>query len=187
MTGPLFAGPAHNYAGLDKLPLYAVPGLTCGFLAVVINKGMFLTESAFRRLPIDEFWHPVIGVIGFALIGLAVPRALGVGYDAISDVLTGRLTVGALAALAGAKLAAWWALGSGTSGGTLAPLLLISGAFGSLVGTLFQHGVPAAHISPGAFALAAMAAAFGASIRATFTAPSSSSSNSPAITRSSCH
>ena len=62
------------------------------------------------------------------------------------------------------------ALGSGTSGGTLAPLLLISGAFGSLVGTLFEHLVPAAHVSPGAFALVAMAAAFGASIRATFTA-----------------
>ncbi len=79
--------------------------------------------------------------------------------------------LGALLALAIAKLVAWWvALSSGTSGGTLAPLLLVSGAFGSIVGTLFGHLFPAAHISPGAFALVAMAAAFGASIRATFTA-----------------
>ena len=170
-TGPLFAVPAHNYAGLDKLFLYAVLGVACGLLAVLVNHGMFLTESAFRRLPLGEFWHPIIGAVGFALIGLFVPRALGVGYDAISDVLRGRLALGALAALAAAKLAAWWvALGSGTSGGTLAPLLLISGAFGSLVGTLFQHLVPSAHVAPGAFALVAMAAAFGASIRATFTA-----------------
>ena len=170
-NGPLFAVPAQNYAGLTKLPLFAALGLICGLLAVFINRGFFLVERGFRRLPIGEFWHPIIGALGFAVIGLVVPRALGVGYDEISSVLTGKLGLTTIAILAGAKLGAWWvSLASGTSGGTLAPLLLICGCVGSLVGSFANHLWPAAHISPGAFALVAMAAAFGASIRATFTA-----------------
>jgi chloride channel protein, CIC family len=170
-TGPLFAVPAHEYAGLTKLPLYGLLGLLCGLLAVLINKGLFLTEKIYRRLPWGEFWHPLIGAVGFALIGLVAPRALGVGYDEISDVLLGHLALTALITLALAKLVAWWiALGSGTSGGTLAPLLLISGSFGSIFGIGVNAVWPGAHVSPGAFALVAMAAAFGASIRATFTA-----------------
>jgi H+/Cl- antiporter ClcA len=170
-SGPLFAVPAQNYAGLDKLPLFAMLGLVCGLLAVVVNKGMFLIEGGFRRLPIGEFWHPVIGALAFALIGLAVPRSLGVGYDEISAVLAGKLAVATVATLVAAKLVAWWvSLASGTSGGTLAPLLLISGGVGALLGSLVDGLWPSAHVSPGAFALVAMAAAFGASIRATFTA-----------------
>src|SRR5947208_5897488 len=135
-SGPLFAVPAHHYAGLTRLPLFAVLGLLAGLFAVVVVRGLFLVEEGFRRLPVGEFWHPVIGALGFALVGIAVPRVLGVGYDAIGDVLATRLAVGTLAVLLGAKLVAWWvALGSGTSGGTLAPILLISGSFGSLVGT----------------------------------------------------
>jgi chloride channel protein, CIC family len=170
-NGPLFTVPAHEYAGLGKLPLYAVLGLSCGFLAAVVNQGLFHTEALYRRLPVGEFWHPLIGAAGFGLIGLVAPRALGVGYDEISDVLLGHLAFGTLVTLAVAKLAAWWvALGSGTSGGTLAPLLLISGAFGDIFGIGVGRLFPGAHVSPGAFALVAMAAAFGASIRATFTA-----------------
>ena len=76
-----------------------------------------------------------------------------------------------LAALLIAKLLAWWiALGSGTSGGTLAPILLISGAFGSLLGAVIHNIYPGLHLSPGAVALVAMAATFGAATRATFTA-----------------
>lgn len=169
--GPLFPVPPQHYAGLGKLPLYALLGLLCGLAAVVINEGMFHIESGYRRLPINEFWHPIIGAAGFALIGLAVPRALGVGYPAIGDVLMGKLAVGTLAALCVAKLFAWWiALASRTSGGTIAPLLLISGCFGSLVGRGLDNLFPSLHISPGAFALVAMAATFGASVGATLTA-----------------
>jgi chloride channel protein, CIC family len=169
-SGPLFSVPAHDYAGLGILPWFVVLGVACGLLAVVVSKGLFWIEDGFRRLPVDEFWHPVIGALGFSAIGLLVPRALGVGYDAIGDVLNDRLTVTAIAVLALAKLAAWWiALGSGTSGGTLAPLLLIGGAFGSLVGTLAATLSPGLGLSPGAFAVVGMAALFGASTRATFT------------------
>ncbi|MDQ1511155.1 MAG: hypothetical protein QOG50_2999 [Actinomycetota bacterium] len=168
-SGPLFSVPAHHFAGLSQLPFYAVLGLACGALAVVINKGLFAIEDGFRRLPVNQFWWPAIGALGFASVGLIVPRSLGVGYDQISDVLNGRLAVGALAVLLLAKLIAWWvALASGTSGGTLAPILLISGCFGALAGHLAQS-VPGVHASVGAFALVAMAATFGAATRATFT------------------
>jgi CBS domain-containing protein len=140
-------------------------------LAVGICRGLYLVEAGFRRLPIGEFWHPVIGAIGFACVGLVVPRALGVGYDTIDAILADRLTIGVLAALLVGKALAWWiALGSGTSGGTLAPILLISGAFGGLAGALVNEVAPGLHISAGAVALVAMAATFGAATRATLTA-----------------
>ncbi len=168
--GPLFTVPVQDFAGLGDLPLYALLGVACGLLAVVVCQGLFLVEKGFRRLPLDEVWHPVVGSFAFALVGLMVPRALGVGYAAIGDVLAGRLAVSALAALLAAKLVAWWlALGSGTSGGTLAPVLLISGCFGGISGHLLQLALPTVTIHPGAFALVAMAATFGAATRATFT------------------
>jgi H+/Cl- antiporter ClcA len=170
-SGPLFAVPPHHYNGLDKLPLFAVLGVVCGLLAVVVTKGLFLWEAGYRRLPVPEFWHPPLGALAFGLVGLLQPRALGVGYDVIGDVLQSRLAIGTLVAIALAKVVAWWiALASGTSGGTLAPLLLVSGCVGSLAGIASDHVFPAAHVSPGGFALVAMAATFGASVRAPFTA-----------------
>src|SRR5437763_690721 len=70
-SGPLFAVPAHHYAGLTRLPLFAVLGLLAGLFAVVVVRGLFLVEEGFRRLPVGEFWHPVIGALGFALVGIA--------------------------------------------------------------------------------------------------------------------
>ena len=169
--GPLFQLPAHDFAGLDVLPAFVLLGVACGVLAIVISRGLFLVEDLYRRLPIGEFWHPAIGAVGFATVGLFVPRALGVGYDAIGDVLNARLAVGTVAALAAGKLVAWWlALGSGTSGGTLAPILLISASFGTVVGDGLNHVLPGPDIGIGAFAVVAMAATFGAATQATFTA-----------------
>jgi H+/Cl- antiporter ClcA len=168
-SGPLFNVPSHNFAGLGELPLFIPLGFLCGLLAVVISKGLFAVESMYRRLPIREFWHPAIGALGFATVGMFVPRALGVGYDAIDDVLAGRLALATLIVLGVAKLVAWWlALGSGTSGGTLAPVLLISACTGSAVGQAMIYLFPRAQVSPGAFALVAMAATFGAATRAPF-------------------
>ena len=169
--GPLFHVPIHDYAGLPSLPVFAAVGIACGLLAVVICKGLYLVEGGFRWLRISEFWHPIVGALGFAAVGLLVPRALGVGYGTINEILANRLTIGVLAALVMGKLLAWWiALGSGTSGGTLAPILLISGGFGGLLGALINELLPGLHLSPGAVALVAMAATFGAATRATFTA-----------------
>jgi H+/Cl- antiporter ClcA/predicted transcriptional regulator len=169
--GPLFHVPAHDYAGLSSLPVFAAVGVACGLLAIVICRGLYFVEDGFRRLPVSEFWHPVLGAIGFATVGLLVPEALGVGYGTINEILANKFAIGALTSLMIAKAVAWWlALGSGTSGGTLAPILLISGAFGGLLGALINEAAPGLHLSPGAVALVAMGATFGAATRATFTA-----------------
>ena len=170
-SGPLFTVPVHDFAGLAALPAFVLLGLACGLLAVAITKGLFVVESLYRRLPVGEFWHPVIGAVAFSVVGLAAPRALGVGYDAISDVLHSRLALGTVAVLGLVKLVAWsLALGSGTSGGTLAPILFMSASFGTLFGTGLDRVLPGPDIAPGAFAVVAMAATFGASTGAMFAA-----------------
>src|SRR3954454_9704674 len=142
-SGPLFSVPQHDFAGLSQLPWFALLGIGCGLLATLIAKGLFAIEHLYRRLPIGEIWHPVLGAVVWASIGLLVPRALGVGYAAIDDALAGRLAMGTLAALAIGKLVIWWiALASGTSGGTLAPILLISSCAGGLAGELLHDIVP---------------------------------------------
>jgi CIC family chloride channel protein len=170
-SGPLFAVPAVDYQGLAALPAFALVGLASGAAAIVITRGLFGVERLYRALPVHERWHPAIGAVCFVSIGAFQPRALGVGYDVIGDVLTGRLALGIVATLAVAKLAAWWlALGSGTSGGTLAPILLISAAMGATVGEGLNHVLPGPDIAVGAFALVAMAATFGSAARAPFAA-----------------
>lgn len=170
-NGPIFHVPLHDFSGLGQLPLFAVLGLVCGLLAVVICRGLFLVEAGFARLPVPTFWHPVIGGIGFALVGCFEPLVLGVGYDVINDALAGKLAAGTLAVLMTAKLLAWWiALGSGTSGGTLAPVLLISSCFGALFADGVEWLLPGLGVSVSAVAVVAMAATFGAATRASFTA-----------------
>src|SRR5207253_1627858 len=80
-AGPLFSVPDHDFAGLAGLPAFVLLGLACGLVAVVITRGLFLVEDLYRRLPVGEFWHPLIGAVAFTVVGLAAPRALGVGYD----------------------------------------------------------------------------------------------------------
>jgi CBS domain-containing protein len=161
---PLTFIPPHGLA----LLWYVALGLVCGLAAVVICKGLFWIEGGYRRLPIPAFWHPVLGGLGFAAVAMFEPRVLGVGYAVIGAELVGSIAGGALLALGLAKLLAWWvALGSGTSGGTLAPLLFIGGALGGWLGSVAVHaGIP---VDPRAFALVAMAAVFGASTRAVLT------------------
>jgi H+/Cl- antiporter ClcA len=170
-SGPLFHVPTHQFSGLGQLPLFAVLGVACGLLATLIAKGLFLVEDLYRRLPIPDIWHPVIGAAAFATLGLLVPRALGVGYDVIDDALAGRLALGTLAALAAGKLVIWWiALASGTSGGTLAPILIISSTTGAFIGQVTADAFPGLHLSAASVALVAMAATFGAAARAPFAA-----------------
>ena len=164
---PLFAMNADLQVGLAHLPLFAVLGLASGVMAVVLNKGLFAMEAAFRRLPVKIFWWPLIGALGFSLIGLFEPRTLSMGYSAISDTLNGRFTLAALGTLFVAKLISWWiSLGSQTSGGTLAPMFLVGATMGALLGRGLNAVFPGLHVSPAAFALVAMAATFGAATRA---------------------
>src|SRR4051794_32821291 len=168
-SGPLFSVPAHDFAGLAQLPWFGLLGIGAGLLATLIARGLFAVEHAYRRLPVSESWHPVVGALVWAPIALLVPRVLGVGYDVIDDALAGRLAVATIDALGGGKLAVWWiGLASGSSGGTLAPILLISSGAGGLAGEGRRAVVPP--VSPSAFPLVAMAPTFGAAARAPFAA-----------------
>lgn len=170
-TDPLFAIHTALRVSLVHLPLFVVVGLASGLMAIVLNKGLFTMEAAFRKLPVKIFWWPAIGALGFALIGLAVPRTLSMGYSAIVDTLNGHFATVALAVLLIAKLASWLiALGSQTSGGTLAPMFLVGATMGALLGNAVNAILPAWHVSPAAFALVAMGATFGAATKALFAA-----------------
>jgi CIC family chloride channel protein len=115
-------------------------------------------------------WWPAIGALALGIIGYFVPRVLGVGYDTISDILNTRMVLGALLAVMIFKSAALViSLGSGTSGGLLAPMFMASAAMGSAYAMIIDKIWPAAGLSPGAFALVAMGAVFGAASRAAFT------------------
>ena len=108
--------------------------------------------------------------MGLGIIGYFVPRVLGVGYDTISDILNARMLLGGLLAVMIFKSAALViSLGSGTSGGLLAPMFMASAAMGSVFAMVVDKIWPAANLSPGAFALVAMGAVFGAASRAAFT------------------
>ncbi len=108
-------------------------GTVCGVLAVIITKAVYALEDVFEKLPIHWMWWPAIGAVVVGLVGWVEPRTLGVGYGNIRDLLDGNLGVKAIALLALLKFISWWvALGSGTSGGTLAPLMTVGGAVGGL-------------------------------------------------------
>ncbi|MDG3009809.1 chloride channel protein [Rhodococcus sp. D2-41] len=167
---PLFEMAPDLHVSLAHLPLFALVGLVGGALAVVLSKGLFAIEAAFRKLPLNIFWWPLLGALAFSVIGLIEPRTLSMGYAWITDTLQGQLTVGSLAVLLVAKLASWWiSLGSQTSGGTLAPMFLIGATSGALLGHGMNSLFPSLHASIPAFALVAMAATFGAAAKAMLT------------------
>jgi len=158
-----------DFDALRGLPFYVLLGLVCGAAALVFTKLLYWVEDQFDRLPIDDLWHPAIGALGLGLIGFFVPRVLGVGYDTISDILNNHLGLKLLVLIAAFKAVALViSLGSGTSGGLLAPMFMSSAALGGVFALVVNRVFPGAHLSPGAYALVAMAAVFGAASRATF-------------------
>jgi H+/Cl- antiporter ClcA len=159
-----------NFDAFRGLPFYVVLGVICGITAVGFTKLLYWVEDQFDRIKIDDLWHPAIGALGLGIIGYFVPRVLGVGYDTISDILNNNLPLKLLLLIAVFKAAALViSLGSGTSGGLLAPMFMSSAALGGVFAMVVNLIFRGAHLSPGAFALVAMAAVFGAASRATFT------------------
>lgn len=168
--GPMFQVSPMDFAIPRALPFYLVLGLICGLAAVGFSKLLYWVEDQFEKLPVGEVWWPAIGALGLGIVGFFVPRVLGVGYDTIGDILNGQLVWKLLLVVMLAKAAALAvSLGSGTSGGLLAPCFMWSAAMGGLFAILSNHLLPSAHLSPGAFALVAMGAVFAAASRATFT------------------
>jgi chloride channel protein, CIC family len=151
------------------LPFYLLLGVICGVAAIGLTRLLYWTEDQFERLPMGNLWHPAIGGLAVGVIGFFIPRILGVGYDTISDILNGNLALKLLILIAVFKtLGLVISLGSGTSGGLLAPTFMSSAALGGAFAMVVNMIFPGAHLSPGAYALVAMAAVFGAASRATF-------------------
>ncbi len=167
--GPMFKVAALDFGIPHALPFYLVLGVVCGLAAVGFSKLLYWTEDQFEKLPIDELWWPAIGALGLGVIGYFVPRVLGVGYDTIGDILNANLAWKLLLVVMLAKsVALVISLGSGTSGGLLAPMFMSSAALGGVFAMGIDRIFPNASLSPGAFALVAMGAVFGAASRATF-------------------
>ena len=167
---PLFQTPAYNFGGLATLPFYAILGLLCGVLGSGLSKGLYKTERAFKKLRVGQPWLPAIGGLAVGVIGFGAPQVLGVGYDVISEILSAGFAVDIVLVIVVAKSAAWLlAMGSQTSGGTLAPLFMIGGAMGYLFGTWVVTFLPGLGVAPGVFAVVGMAAVFGTASRAPLT------------------
>jgi CIC family chloride channel protein len=168
-AGPMFKVTAMDFGLPHALPFYLLLGLLCGLAAVGFSKLLYWTEDQFEKLPVDELWWPAIGALGLGVIGYFVPRVLGVGYDTIGDILNANLAWKLLLVIMVAKAAALViSLGSGTSGGLLAPMFMSSAAMGGVFALGMDRLFPSANLSAGAFALVAMGAVFGAASRATF-------------------
>ncbi len=167
--GPMLSVAPVDFGVPAGLPFYVLLGLLCGLAAAGFNRAFYWVEDRFESLPLDRMWWPAIGGLGLGVIGYFVPRVLGVGYDTITDILNARLPITLLVLIAVFKsLALMVSLGSGTSGGLLAPMFMAGAALGGAFAMAVNRLLPAVHLAPGAFALVAMAAFFGASSRATF-------------------
>ncbi len=149
------------------MSFYLLLGVPIGLLSVVLTKLVYGIEDAFERLPMHWMWWPALGGLAVGLVGLWEPRALGVGYENIENMLTGRFVASAAIVVLAAKALAWsLALGSGTSGGTLAPLLTLGGLCGYLAGLAGQSLFPQVGIDPTVAALVGMAGLFAGASRA---------------------
>jgi H+/Cl- antiporter ClcA len=164
-AGPVFATRAHLPLAPHALLSALALGLLAGFGSGALTRLVYASEDFFSRIPIHWMWWPAIGGLVVGLGGLLYPRALGVGYDVIRDLLNARLVGMFLLGLLMTKAVIWAiALGSGTSGGVLAPLMIMGGSLGALVSPWLPGG------DPGVWAALGMGAILGGTMRAPFTA-----------------
>ncbi len=161
-----FMAPPSNTA----LFTYSILGIVMGFISVLTTKIVYFIEDVFEKLPIHWMWWPAIGGLFVGFIGYLNPSTLGVGYENITNILSGNLALNVVVSLCFLKFISWaLALGSGTSGGTLAPLLTIGGAAGILLATLTLNIFPGSGISIPLAALVCMSAMFAGASRALIT------------------
>jgi H+/Cl- antiporter ClcA/CBS domain-containing protein len=164
-AGPLFPTPAHAaFIGVGGLLGCLLVGLLAGGLSALLTVAVYAAEDAFRLLPIHWMWWPAIGGVVIGVGGLIFPQALGVGYTTIGALLQGSVPIGAIAGILIVKSIIWSvSLGSGTSGGVLAPLLMMGGALGGLLALILPYE------GLGFWQLIAMGAILGGTMRSPFT------------------
>jgi chloride channel protein, CIC family len=154
--------PLHLTAGVEGLCVVA--GVIAGVLALVATALVYASEDAFNRLRIHWMWWPAIGGAIIGLGGLFVPQALGVGYDVIGGELRGSVGLHLVVGILVVKTLIWsLSLGSGTSGGVLAPMFMVGGALGSLEAEVFPH------VAPGFWPLVGLAGVLGGLMRSPLT------------------
>jgi chloride channel protein, CIC family len=167
-AGPLFhlVDPLQGAAGVmswSRLALCAAMGIVAGLQSSLLTVCLYTAEDAFGRLKLHWMWWPALGGLMVGFGGLGDPSALGVGYNVIGDLLAGRVAIDETLRLLLVKAVIWIvALSSGTSGGVLAPLLILGGALGAIEG----HWLPG---GPGFWALIGMAGMMGGTMRAPLT------------------
>ncbi len=167
---PIFSIIALQQPGTFALLFYLAVGIIIGFAAVAITRSVYKIEDAFEKIHIQWMWWPALGAIVVGIIGYFVPQTMGVGYDNIENILSGSLTGRVLITLFIFKFISWSiSLGSGTSGGTLAPLFTIGGGLGAYLGSLGILFFPGGGIDVRMAALVGMAALFAGSARALLT------------------
>jgi CBS domain-containing protein len=158
--------PQHSiFIGPQGLIGCVIAGLLAGGLSALLTLGVYAAEDAFKKLPIHWMWWPAIGGIFVGLGGMIFPQALGVGYDTIQALLQGDVPRAVIAGVLLVKSAIWIiSLGSGTSGGVLAPLLMMGAALGGVESMFLPHE------GAGFWPLVSMGAILGGTMRAPFTA-----------------
>jgi chloride channel protein, CIC family len=163
--GPLFPVPPHAiFIGPAGLAGCIVAGILAGALSALLTLAVYTAEDSFTKLPIHWMWWPAIGGVVIGLGGLVFPQALGVGYDTISNLLQGQVATKVIVGVLVVKSIIWSvSLGSGTSGGVLAPLLMMGCALGGVESMFFPNE------GAGFWPLVSMAAILGGTMRAPFT------------------
>ena len=163
--GPLFPVPAHPvFIGPAGLLSCVLVGLAAGGLSALLTLEVYAAEHAFRLLPIHWMWWPAIGGLAIGLGGLIFPQALGVGYETIGALLQGEVPLKLIVGILLVKSAIWAiSLGSGTSGGVLAPLLMMGGALGGIEAMFLPYE------GAGFWPLVSMGAILGGTMRSPFT------------------
>jgi H+/Cl- antiporter ClcA len=169
-NAPMFPMPEMATPTLSAVFAYMLMGLLTGVASVGITRLTYAIEDGFEKLPIHWMWWPAIGGVVVGVVGYVMPATLGVGYGNIAAVVAGQLGLGSMLALCLLKLLSWSvALGSGTSGGTLAPLFTIGGSLGGVFGIACVMWLPWLHVDPRMAALVCMAAIFAGASRAFLT------------------
>jgi CIC family chloride channel protein len=169
-AGPVFPMPHLDVPSNLALGTYSFIGILIGLLSLFLTKAVYVIEDWFEKLPIHWMWWPALGGLMVGLIGYFSPHTLGVGYDNITGILSGKLTLALILSLCLFKFLSWSiALGSGTSGGTLAPLLTIGGAAGAIICSIILQFFPAIGITVPMAALIGMSAMFAGASRAYLT------------------
>lgn len=169
-SGPVFPMPDLQSPSNMALAIYSAIGIVIGFMSLGLTKIVYWIEDTFEKLPIHWMWWPAIGGLAVGVIGYFAPHTLGVGYDNITSMLSGKVSLALMLSLCFFKFLSWAiALGSGTSGGTLAPLLTIGGAAGAILGSIILLFFPASGISIPMAALIGMSSMFAGASRAYLT------------------